>query len=1169
MQELKFCGKSRLRDLGRLKEAYLDVAKALKLLERGKSPDGPIHRVVLVHAERGLGKTRLVMELYRWLSIYCDLGNYWPDACELEMGRVAVMPSAAVWWKRSEENRKALGAYNQAQEIFGRLAGLDRDNAGWQRDLAICRSRIGDLYAKEGNFKKALAEYGKAQETFRRLAGLDRDNTERQSDLAICHRWIGDTRTARGDTDGALEAYNQAQEIFERLADLDPDDTRWQFALALGHFRIGDTLAARGEADAALEAHGKHLETVERLADLDPDDTRWQSVLALGHFRIGDMRAARGEAGGALEACGKALEISERATAGDGPDGTHWRHNLALGHGRIGGTRAARGEADGVPEADGKALETARQLAGLDPDNAEWQRDLAAFHFGIGDTRAARGDTDGRLEAYGKALEIMERLAGLDPDNAEWQRDLAVCHSCIGATRATQRDCGGALEAYGCNNLPPFVWWGLQVADSPTSTDTVYGGLHNLLPHVVEIQTSRLARFAHVVVDTGVDIALGVVDAFGIGVIKTTAQGILKICDVLNPSSDVDRASGEEQLESVIDATMEDLDKMFSPRSDVFARVPLVVFVDDAQFADRDPTMVDFLERLIARSAKQRWPLLLVITHWSRELTAGDGRTGGSRVARVLRRAGFWKGREEPGESTDKQGGTLEAGHCVEIDLGSPVEDLAPALTDLFPGLGERTVEEIVEKSGGNPRKLEQIAARMERKPAWFIDGSTGCDLTGTGREKVLELSDLPIDEVVLERLRDMPESIRRAVSLASVIGPRFVVDLVDRLAEAHFGEAARRGLEESETTYRYVRDVLDDSRDDIASFAERLFIEAAQEYRSSGLAGTELGEWPGDGKLYEILDDLLDRLIDEPEAFDRLGRADRAEALKIAVERMERDRPHRAGLALAHLIGIEKGQGNFESSNRAADRFIKGLRQGTWTLDEIPFTLADEVGMVLDSLVRASDAESLYNDLLRRSEVRARLDPTNPGWQRDLAVSHERTGGLLRVRGDAQGALEAFVKALEIMERLATLDPTNTGWQQNLAIRHTQVGQALRAQDDAQGAQEAFEKALEIDERLAALDPANTEWQYNLAISHGEIGKLLRVQGDAQGALEAFEKALEISGRFAALDPTNTGWQHNLAVSHTQLGQLLWARGDAHGAQEAYGKAREIRERLAGRSDA
>ncbi len=91
MQELSFCGENRRADLERLKSAYEEVAEAARQLKPGKPVDKPINRVVMIHAERGLGKTRLAMELYRHLTTECDPEHYWPDDCPLSgiLGQMA------------------------------------------------------------------------------------------------------------------------------------------------------------------------------------------------------------------------------------------------------------------------------------------------------------------------------------------------------------------------------------------------------------------------------------------------------------------------------------------------------------------------------------------------------------------------------------------------------------------------------------------------------------------------------------------------------------------------------------------------------------------------------------------------------------------------------------------------------------------------------------------------------------------------------------------------------------------------------------------------------------------------------------------------------------------------------------------------------------------------
>jgi len=192
----------------------------------------------------------------------------------------------------------------------------------------------------------------------------------------------------------------------------------------------------------------------------------------------------------------------------------------------------------------------------------------------------------------------------------------------------------------------------------------------------------------------------------------------------------------------------------------------------------------------------------------------------------------------------------------------------------------------------------------------------------------VVALSDLPIDEIVLQRLHDMAPSVRRALLLASVMGTRFVVDLVDRLAQARFESNVRDDLEDGESRYRFVRDVLDRSRNDVASFSERLFSDAAESYRSFGMAKTSIENWPDETDLYTVLDDLLDMVVADPNVFENLSQDDRAHAISLAADRMLFAASPRAGLALAQLVHVENARGNPEGAYEAAQRFIAGFSE-------------------------------------------------------------------------------------------------------------------------------------------------------------------------------------------------------------------------------------------------
>ncbi len=171
-----------------------------------------------------------------------------------------------------------------------------------------------------------------------------------------------------------------------------------------------------------------------------------------------------------------------------------------------------------------------------------------------------------------------------------------------------------------------------------------------------------------------------------------------------------------------------------------------------------------------------------------------------------------------------------------------------------------------------------------------------------------------------------------------------------------------------------------------------------------------------------------------------------------------------------------------------------------------------------------------------RKATARARSRPTAPAspspkrspsairanteWQRDLSVSHDKIGDVLRSQGDGEGALKAYRTGLAIRETLAQRDPANTEWQRDLSVSHNKIGDVLVSQGDGEGALKAYRTGLAIRETLAQRDPANTEWQRDLIVSGVKLAATdpSAAQSHLSRAL-AIARTLQSQGRLAPVD--------------------------------------------------
>ena len=149
----------------------------------------------------------------------------------------------------------------------------------------------------------------------------------------------------------------------------------------------------------------------------------------------------------------------------------------------------------------------------------------------------------------------------------------------------------------------------------------------------------------------------------------------------------------------------------------------------------------------------------------------------------------------------------------------------------------------------------------------------------------------------------------------------------------------------------------------------------------------------------------------------------------------------------------------------------------------------------------------------------------------------------MLVAQGKLDAALEALRADLAIAERLAAADAGNTRWQRDLAVSYNKVGDVLKAQGKLDEALKAYRDGLAVVARLVAADPGNTEWQRDLSISHNRIGDLLAGAGRREEAIADYRKGLEICEKLVAIDPGNTLWQTDLVIAWSALRSTATSR--------------------------
>jgi len=193
-------------------------------------------------------------------------------------------------------------------------------------------------------------------------------------------------------------------------------------------------------------------------------------------------------------------------------------------------------------------------------------------------------------------------------------------------------------------------------------------------------------------------------------------------------------------------------------------------------------------------------------------------------------------------------------------------------------------------------------------------------------------------------------------------------------------------------------------------------------------------------------------------------------------------------------------------------------------------------IGDVLEAQGKLAEAQVAFGEYLTISRRLAEQDPSNAGWQRDLAVAHSKMGGVLQAQGKLAEAQAAFGETLKISRRLAEQDPSNAGWQRGLAVAHSRVGDVLQAQGKLAEATKPYCDALTVIKKLTAADPHNADWQRDLALANWRLASLDFRADRYAAALPLYDEAARIFGELAVKAPGFAQWAKDKQQVEAQL---------------------------------
>ena len=207
----------------------------------------------------------------------------------------------------------------------------------------------------------------------------------------------------------------------------------------------------------------------------------------------------------------------------------------------------------------------------------------------------------------------------------------------------------------------------------------------------------------------------------------------------------------------------------------------------------------------------------------------------------------------------------------------------------------------------------------------------------------------------------------------------------------------------------------------------------------------------------------------------------------------------------------------------RALRRFRQSIGLASFAseiMETLPLThsgftsVADQEAQAYLALGFTAHALARYEYLLPYQIRLTQVEPDRADYQRDLAVSYDRVGGLYRDLGQGEQARQAFLTSLQIIERLAQAEPGRADYQSDLSVSYSRIGDLYSDLGLGEQARQAILTSLQIRERLARAKPYRADYQRDLALSYERVGVLYSDLGQGEPARHAYLSSLQIAER-------------------------------------------------------
>jgi len=280
----------------------------------------------------------------------------------------------------------ALENHRKSSAIFQRLADLSPLDLALQYKVANGKIGVGDDLVKTGDRDLALGYYEAARQILDHIAAESTDRTSRY-ELAICYSRIGDVYLFDAKPLSALSAYSKDLALTEPLAAADPKDSSLRAKLVGSKSSVAEAMLRAGRINSGrIELQNALIMALGLVASANNSLT--QSYLAAVEMWTGEADEQAGDLPQASDSYRRALHRFSEMSAAD-PKDLDDAVNVVEAHNHLAGTRLKAGDTQEAAAEYQKALALAEVLASTDKENMAVVYAVADSQAGVGDLSVA------------------------------------------------------------------------------------------------------------------------------------------------------------------------------------------------------------------------------------------------------------------------------------------------------------------------------------------------------------------------------------------------------------------------------------------------------------------------------------------------------------------------------------------------------------------------------------------------------------------------------------------------------------------------------------------------------------------------------------------------------------------------------------------------------------